>query len=474
MMNSNNILIKGLIVALMIIVMLIPIQLVKNLIEERENNKVTVDAEVNEKWGGSQQLTGPILVVPYEPSIRIQAGKEPPKGEPKLEYAYFLPDNMTIDSDLQTEERGRSLFKALVYQAKMKIAGSFSFPDNEKLHIKDEKMHWEEAYLVIGISDLQGIKNRIELNVNGELLAVQPGVPRGGVTGSGITIPLSLAQKKKDEKINFSFDLLLNGTEDLSYSLAAKEMQVNMQSDWSTVSFTGNTFPTERDFTNGFTAKWDLFDYNTTNVFAWTGENNSMLSDSNFGVSLRMPVNQYQMNMRAVKYAIMFIALTFVAFFLVEILSRRRIHPMQYVLVSFALIIFYTLLLSLSEHIGFELSYLISAIAIVAMVSLYSLTIFSRKKHAAMMGGCLAILYSFLYIVLQLENLALLFGSVGLFLALAIVMYASRKIDWYKIGISDEDREDEEPKAPQKPSHIIIQQQSRPQETPPPYTPDNE
>lgn len=437
-MESNNILIKGLIVAGMVLAMLIPIQLVKSLISEREETKDTVENEISSKWGGQQHVKGPVLVLPYlQKKLLVNGQTTKDKEEVYVtKYAYFLPDDLLITGDISTEERARTLYQALVYQSKMEISGSFSNPDYEKLHIKNENIKWDEAFLMIGVSNLQGIKNKITVNMDGKELAVQPGVPKNEIIKTGITIKMPIDADNMKEKYSFDLKLLLNGTDNLTFSPIGKETKVDLKSDWGTVSFMGDFLPSKRDLDNGFSAQWDIFDYNRNYAQAWIGEN-SELDNSQLGVELRLPINQYQKNMRAIKYAIMFIALTFVAFFLVELLSKKRIHPMQYILVSFALILFYTLLLSLSEHLGFGLAYLISSAAIILLVSSYSISIFKSNKQAVMMGIFLIVLYTYLYVVLQLEDMALLFGSIGLFIALATVMFVSRKVNWYNLGINN-------------------------------------
>jgi inner membrane protein len=251
------------------------------------------------------------------------------------------------------------------------------------------------------------------------------------------------------EEIPFRFALNLNGTGSLSLTPVGRETTAHLQSQWETVSFSGNYLPSERDLTDGFSADWKIFDFNRSFPQAWRDDQyalgdqeydaksggytvGSPLTRSAFGADLRFPLDHYQLSMRSVKYAVMFIALTFFIFFLVELLSHRRIHPIQYLLVSCGLILFYGLLLALSEHIGFNGAYLVSAAAIVGLITAYATSIFKKRMQAIRMGLFLTVLYVYLYVMLQLENMALLFGAIGLFLALAIIMYVSRKINWYR------------------------------------------
>lgn len=431
----NMIFVKVIVVTVLIAVMLLPINLVRSLVEEREGNQKAVQDEISQKWSGIQTISGPVLVLP------VQSGTD--KNQNVItNYAYFLPDRFNVEGNIKTEERSRTLFKTLLYQSNLHVSGTFSLPDYAKLNIKPEQVMWDKAFVLIGIRDLQGIKNKIVFNVNGKPQIVQPGIKINSFVSSGVTVetPLDPAINNYD----FNFELALNGSEGLYFNPVGKESTIHLKSPWNTVSFDGNFLPTERTVNkDGFDAKWNIFDYNRNYVQMWVGDND-VLKSSALGVDMKFPVDKYQMTMRSVKYAIMFIVFTFVVFFLVELLSRKRIHPVQYLLVSSGLVIFYVLLLAISEHLSFGLSYLISSSATTILISLYSITMFRSTKQAGMMGLFLAGLYTYLYIVLQLENLSLLFGAIGLFIALAIVMFVLRRVNWYNDDnksdqIADED-----------------------------------
>lgn len=419
----DMIFVKVIVVAVLIVVMLLPINLVKSLVEERESNERAVQDEISQKWGGRQKVSGPVLVLPY------QTGMDKNQN-PVVSYAYFLPDEFKVDGDINTEERSRTLFKTLVYQSNLNISGKFSLPDYAKLNIRQEQIRWDDAFVLIGISYLQGIKNKVVFNVNGKSQSVQPGVKNNSFIESGLTVNMPVDPSTLS--YDFNFDLALNGSEGLYFVPVGKESSVHLKSAWKTVSFDGNFLPSGRTIgAEGFDAKWDVFDYNRNYVQMWVGDN-EVIKSSTLGVDMKFPVEKYQMTMRSVKYAIMFIVLTFVVFFLVELLSRKRIHPVQYLLVSCALVIFYTLLLALSEQLDFHISYLISAFATTALITAYSTTMFKNIRQTAMMGAFLSGLYIYLYIILQQESLSLLFGAIGLFVALATVMFVLRKVNWYK------------------------------------------
>lgn len=416
--NTDMIFVKVIVVAVLMVIMLFPINLIQSLIEEREASQKAVQDEISQKIGGVQRIMGPVLVLPYY----TETGR--------ISYSYYLPDNYYVDGDIKTDERKRTLYKSLIYQSNLHIGGKFSLPDHEKLNIKAEQVKWEDAFVLLGVPHLQGIRNKVIFNVNGKDFDVQPGVKTNNLVESGLTVNIPIDPSVTD--LDFKFDLTLGGSEGLYFTPVGKENKIHLSSPWNTVSFSGDFLPGEKDINeSGFDAQWAVFDYNRNYVQMWIGEND-ILKKSSLGVEFKYPVDQYQMTMRSVKYAIMFILLTFVVFFLVELLSRKRIHPVQYLLVSCALVLFYTLLLAISEHIGFKLSYLVSAFATVALVTAYSFTMFKNLKQALMMGGFLSILYAYLYIVLQQENMALLFGAVGLFIALAIIMFVLRNVDWYK------------------------------------------
>ena len=416
--NTDMIMVKVIIVAVLVAIMLFPISMVRSLIEERENSQKNVQDEISQKIGGVQRITGPVLVLPFLNEVN------------KIGYAYCLPDDFRVDGNINTEARKRTLYKSLVYQSDLDIKGSFPLPYFDQLNIKQERIQWDDAFILLGIPYLQGIKNKVVFNLNGKDFDVQPGVKGNSVINSGLTVNVPIDPSVS--KFEFGFDLVLNGSQGLYITPVGKESKIHLKSPWETVSFSGDFLPGEKTMgKDGFDAQWYVFDYNRNYVQTWIG-NNDILNKSSLGVEFKYPVDEYQMTMRSVKYAIIFIMLTFVVFFLVELLSRRRIHPVQYLLVSCALILFYTLLLAISEHLSFGLSYLISAFATVALITAYSKTMFKNIKQTCMMGIFLAMLYTYLYIVLQLENMSLLFGAVGLFIALAIVMFVLRNMDWYK------------------------------------------
>ena len=431
--NANSVTLKAIIIGVLMIIMMIPVGLIVNLVEEREQASKSVTDEISSKWGYSQTITGPIIAVPYKYNIMDNNILKEVN-----DYAYFLPEDLNIEANVTPEIRYRGIYKVVVYQSDIKASGRFNHPDFSKLNRTAISIDWENAFAFVGISDVRGIKSDIVFNWNEIRKDATPRIGGSNLVKSGVTVKIPFSTVyDKDAGYTFDFNLTLNGTSGLYFIPAGKTTKASLASSWTSPSFDGAFLPDQRNVTpEGFTAQWNVYDFNRNFPQIWT-DNEYTISSSEFGVNLLLPVDHYQKIMRSAKYAIMFIALTFMVFFLVEIISRKKIHPLQYLLVSIGLILFYSLLLAFSEQMNFNLSYLLSASAIVILITAYSHSIFKNIKKTALMGIFLVVLYIFLYTVLQLEDMALMIGSIGLFIALAIVMYVSRKIDWYSQNDDD-------------------------------------
>ena len=259
---------------------------------------------------------------------------------------------------------------------------------------------------------------------------MNPGVEAPGVLASGVSVRLPAGAVRGGE-LPFHLVLDVNGSDRIGFVPVGEVTQVKLASSWRSPSFDGAFLPAEREVgEQGFIARWKVLHLNRNYPQAWTGVEQK-LAESAFGVRLFTAADVYQQSTRSAKYAALFITLTFTTFFFAEVLRRRRLHAVQYLLIGFALIIFYSLLIALSEHMRFGLAYLASTAAVVGLVTLYAFWSFGSARLAALVGGLLAILYGYLYILLRLEDYSLLMGSVGLFAALAAVMYVTRRIDWH-------------------------------------------
>lgn len=422
----NSYSLKMVVVSVLAIVLLIPSFLIQEIIQERIALSDQVKAELFGQWGGKQVISGPVLNVPYK--VIEQLGNNQGFSE-KTGVAHFLPESLTVDGKMVPESRRRGIYKVVVYEGRLNMNGAFAQPDISRLEMSGAQFNWSAAYFTLGISDMRGIKNLPELILNGQKITVESGVADNDLFTSGITVkPDSL---NPDQPLNYEIELVLNGSEDLSVEALGKVSDVRINSEWPHPGFTGGFLPTTREVSAaGFNAAWQVTHLNRNFPQQWT-DNKFKTDGSRLGVELIIPVDHYQKSMRSVKYAILFIALNFIVFIFIEISSKVRIHPFQYSLVAFALIIFYALLTSLGEQIGFNLAYLVSAVAVTALITWFSASLLRNSTMALRVAALQAGLYIFLFAILQLNDYALLTGSVGLFIILAVIMKASLKVKWY-------------------------------------------
>ena len=294
----------------------------------------------------------------------------------------------------------------------------------------------DKAFVTIGISDLKGVREQVDIQLGDSMYRCDPGVISKDIVESGLNTRVNF--DSVGEQLPFRFNLAINGSEKLNFLPVGKVTEVHMKSKWKDPSFGGKFLPEKRKVDkNGFNAHWKILHINRNFPQAWSGEKYQIMHTS-FGVELQLPVDVYQKSMRVSKYAILFIVLTYLVFFFVEILNRILIHPIQYILVGIALILFYVLLLAFSEQVNFDLAYMIAAFMTMALVFLYCRSILKSWALASMTAVILTILFGFIFIIIQIQDYALLFGSLGIFLILAVTMYFSRKIDWFEIGKSEE------------------------------------
>ncbi len=420
------------VIGLLVLMLLIPTAMLQSLIHEREQTRNEAVAEVSSKWGSEQVLSGPLLSVPY--LITTKDSKGNPMN-PVTAYAHFLPDDLQFDGDLRPEQRKRGIFVVMLYNTHLTVRGSFRKPSLAALGILPGAVQWDKAFLSLGISDMKGIRDAIQFRINGRVVAAEPGIASNDLLASGVSIPVALDA----DTYRFECAVNLNGSTQLSFLPFGKETTVRLRSPWATPSFTGSFLPDQRKVSaQGFIASWKVLQFNRN--FPQQGLGNflnrsnapSRMDESAFGVKLLLPVDEYQKTMRSAKYGILFVILTFVAFFFVEILDRRRIHPIQYLLVGFAICLFYLLLLSLSEHISFDWAYLIGGGIILMLITFYVRYVFQNLRLTALFSLVLALLYGFFYSLLQLEDYSLLLGSFGLLLILGLIMYLTRHVNWYR------------------------------------------
>jgi inner membrane protein len=423
--NSYSLTIKLLLIGALVIVLLIPSFMIQFLIHERKQRNDEAKSEISSTWGAIQTLGGPVISVPVKKTKVINR-----ETITEYSFAHILPEELKIEGKVIPEKRHRSIYDVVVYTTNLSFSGYFSTSEFINWQVDEGQLLWDKAVVTAGIPDMRGIKENIELNWDTSKYLFNPGVPSSDVFGSGVSTGIDLSNLS-NKKIEFSFKLSLNGSEELNFIPIGKNTIVDIESPWPDPSFQGAFLPDEHNITQkNFTAHWKVLHLNRNFPQKWEGQR-YYINDSKFGVNLIVPVDHYQKSTRSAKYAIMIIVLTFMVFFFVEVYNKNKIHPMQYLLVGLALIIFYALLLSFSEHFGFNIAYLIAAIATIALVTAYSHSIFKKTSLTWIAGLILIVLYGFIFVILQLQDYALLMGSVGLFLVMAVIMYLSRKINWY-------------------------------------------
>jgi len=427
---------KFLVTGALTLLLMIPLALIEDLIEERKNLQAGVVSELNSKWGNEILLYGPILKVPYKIYMETEKFNEATQQTEKhqkalMRYAYFFPKTLDIDTDAQTIAKKRNNFDTTVFTTDITTSGSFETPDFAQISIKKEDILWDKATLLIKTTNLKGLKSEVKLNLHGNTYAFESLPTNNSAVNTLESSLIALNDFPSEATRNFKFTLTYNGSKSIRFVPIGKVTNVQLTSNWEHPKHTGS-FITQHKRTlenGGFEANWKLLHTNRSfaQQYFKTLPN---LEQYAFGTDFIIPVDEYQQSERAVKYGFLVIGLTFLVFFLIQTLSKISIHPFQYLMIGLALVMFYTLLISISEHSSFFKAYLIAGPAVIVMIALYSKSILKNWKFPALIGITLTALYSFIYVIIQLESYALLVGSVGLFIILGIVMYVSRKIDW--------------------------------------------
>lgn len=438
----------------------IPLLMIQSTIRERIDYRQEAVRSIAQDSVSEQTLLGPIIVIPYteyfvEEEIENSEAKEKVKikrQRSETRYHYLYPSELNITSTVDTDHRYRGIHKVLIYNGTHAVSGKFEMPD-ESIFItkhKDSTIKVWPAYASIGLSDTRGLRNTPNLQFDGKSYEFIQDSKLSSFQ-HGIHAPLSITSYAKPASVSFSLDFSIDGIEQLSFVPIAKNTHVSLQSKWPHPQFFGRFLPSpkERSITqNGFSAKWNIsslasnaqqqFEAAENNEKPVNEESNYAIASASkidtFGVAFIEPINIYSQSDRAIKYGLLFIALTFSAFFLFEILKQIPIHPIQYGLVGMALAIFFLLLVSLSEHLSFYMSYLIACSACLLLIGFYLKHALKNGKVSMSFTLALCILYGVLFGLLQSENNALIMGSLLLFAVLSAIMLVTRKIDWYKIG----------------------------------------
>ncbi len=408
-------------------------------VSERDRYRYQAKQSIAHGWSGSQVLVSPILRLTlskdYEQEVFDKnLEKYVVKRKTKTWHELYVPDNLTLNGDVKTQERYKGIYRVPVYEVDLAINGEF-------LKMPTVSEHLVRAELITSLSDMRGINATPKLQLNGLSISMQASKDRQ-LLGNYISADISQQFRDATQKpVSFSMHLGVRGLDALRVVPTGKQVQVDLSSAWPHPYFEGRYLPDSREINEaGFKAKWTVSEFATSiQQTLQSCQSNretcvQALNENSFGVGLYNPIDVYQKTDRSLKYGFLFILLTFLVFCLFEVIKRSQIHPIQYALVGAALAIFYLLLISLSEHISFAIAYLVATVACVGLIWFYLLYVFKNMTSASMLALGIATLYAMLYVILKSEDYALLMGSGLTFLCLGLMMVATRKVDWYSLG----------------------------------------
>ena len=449
---------KVIVVGILTLLLLIPLSMISSLIYERLDTKRNAELEITSKWSGEQIITGPCIVIPYTQEI-----KQKDKQELVRKNLLLLPNEMNVTVDAKVEKRKRGIYDVSLYSSELLLTGTLNMDELAKTGIKPEDMQLNQARVIMGISDLKGIREGVVMQLGAQNYDFEPGIPvenlytdtdpiagksfyerdlqvtspnlSTGIFSAGLNVKIdSIAMKDLAQgTLPFTINLYLNGSQGLFIVPIGKTTTAKVKSDWPTPSFGGDFLPANHNVTDeGFTANWKIIDLNRSFGQTVNAENATAINQmatSAFGVKFIQSVDQYQQNERSAKYAILIILLTFVVVFFIEVLKKKAVNPFQYLLIGLALVLFYSLLLSLSEIWGFNLAYIVAAIMTTVLIVVHMSSILKNRNLGLFIGALLTFLYLFVFILIQMESYALLVGSIGLFCILAVIMYFSKKLE---------------------------------------------
>ncbi len=416
--TTQKISFKLLVIFGLIIFLQIPLFLVKDVIRDRQAMQIQAQQSINQRWGSTQTIGAPVLI---KNSYSLND-----KGEKQLISDSSNASSAEYSIDLQAQKRYLGIFEAAIYTADIELKGEIDSTDLQPLNTVTK--------LFIPIREVRSIKNIDGIFING-IKMNSPSQYKTYNSMQGFTLDISSLDLPNT--INYRIKLQTTGSQAFSITPNASKSSVIMQSNWASPSFIGNYLPDSREISKqGFSAKWEVnrldFSFQTTPEVA--SSNNFIYENKleQFGVKIIIPANTYQVNTRTAKYSMLIILLSFAGLFLSEVFFKIRLHPFQYLLIGVSLSLFYLLLLSLSEYMRFNLSFFLSAFSTILLVAGYCSVILGQRIRGIYTGVLFSVLYGFIFVLVKAEESSLLMGSIGLWIVLALVMYLTRKINWYE------------------------------------------
>ncbi len=435
-------------ILLLIVLLLIGLWWIGSIVTERQSRRDEVVKDIAQSSSLEQLVQGPLLVVPYEKTVR-EWSNDPQTGKPRLVdgrgtgQLLFPPETFEVDGDIPTERRARGIYEARLYHAHLQIRSTFQVPDNYGVTEDLAAYHFGPPAIAVGVSDIRGIEGSSKVLLNGAVGRVLAGTT-SGLLGAGLHVPIETTASDHAGRLDFGMDLVVQGTGELHLIPVGRDSRISLRSNWASPSFVGQYLPVSHEINaTGFKARWSMSFFSTDleeTLRSCVAASSACeeLRSRTFGVSFVDPVDQYLKTERAIKYALLFISLTFAGFFLFEVLRKLAVHPIQYGLVGAALALFYLLLLSLSEHVGFGLAYLLSSAACASLIGFYVGSVLRSGLRGLGVASAVTLLYGTLYALAGADDYALLMGSTLLFALLAAVMILTRRIDWFALGQRDE------------------------------------
>lgn len=465
---ANSSILKMFIIFILILLMMIPMSMIDSLVYERKNREQEVSSEIALKWGKEQVISAPILAVPYEyvqESIERDAkGKEISVKTIAEDWIFLLPENSTVKTEIQPEPLKRGIYSAVVYNATVQLKGDFGGYDLKDFPYNKEEIKWSKAKLVFGIEDVKGLSTNptLTLGDNKTVLAMNNQSFKLFPNNMVADVPMLNVQ---DSKKSFTINLQIRGSKSLNFLPLANQTNIEASGQWNNPSFNGGYLPEDRQVTeNTFEATWGIPSFSRKLPAQWLSGNSRIYTFSGMSLSNEyayttsgdevseygaanvekandvdmvqinfLPeVNSYQKINRVAKYGILIIVLTFASLFFTEIIKKQRVHLIQYILIGVAMVLFYSLLLAISEHLGFNMAYLLASVATVGLIASFIKMITKDNKTALLFVGILSLFYSFIFVLMQLRDYSLIVGTIGVFIILAVLMRVSTKVNWYQ------------------------------------------
>jgi len=430
---------------IIILLLLIPITMIRSLVNERSRRANAAEESIMEAWGSQFSLYGPVIRIPVVEREEIRrAEKDGERVDVILrdKALWITPRDIDIQANFSAEKKRRGIFSVALFSGDVSLTGSFTFERARDEIKQNQSIYPQQAEIIVGLTSQKGIRKIIKADWNGSELFFKPGnrnflFERSGDNGVNAISPFNT------EGINtFDIQFTIQGGKSMRALPVGEVTHTRIKSDWPSPSFQGGFLPADYTLSeSGFDAEWEISYLSRSIPLFWTtnerGENSNKISLQSelFGVDFFKPLDHYALNERAVKYAILFLVIPFLTLFFLEVFSRKSIHPAQYLLSGLANVIFYLLLLSISEHLSFSAAYLIAAASLTCMMSLYARSLLETWTRSAYMGLIMALLYLIMYLTLNAEDWALLIGSIAAFLICGVVMFLTRKLDWNNLNI---------------------------------------